>query len=257
VLQVWWTRGHLEFAAECQDTWPADEGGDKLTFFLRPQGQSKLNKFDVAPGRGLVQQAIETPDGHKTETELNAHASVERNSRAWKAHLAVPFRAFGRNDVPVEETWEANVVRTESHRSTGWGPEISSWAYFDRDFPGPPRLGNLYFAEDVPVLGFRPAPDNVYAFPFDLDSLPGDQTRPLQPAEETLWGDIVAPNQLVRGINTFFISQGLGRPDQPPMQLTVEASDHEDGKVITSQISRLPGQQVNAQRIEVKLPESI
>ena len=256
-LQVWWTSGYLEFAAECQDARPADEEGDKLTFFLRPQGQSKLYKFDVVPERGLVQQAIETPDGHKTETELNAHASVERNSRVWKAHLAVPFRAFGRNGVPAGETWEANVVRTESHQSTGWGPEISSWAYFDRDFPGPPRLGNLYFAEEAPVLGFRPAPENIYAFPFDLDSLPGDQTRPLQPGEETLWGDIVAPNQLVRGMNTFFVSQRLGGADHSPLQLTVVASDHEDGKVITSQISRLPAQKVNAQRVDVKLPETI
>lgn len=257
VLQIGWTAGYLEFAVECQDEQSANEGGDKLTFFLRPQGQSKLYKFDVTPGRGLVRQAIETPDGHEIETEPDAHASVEHNSRAWKAHLEVPFQAFGRNDVPVGETWEANVVRTESHQSTGWGAEISSWAYFDRDLSGPPRLGNLYFAEAAPVFSFRPVPENTYAYPFDMDSLPGDQNRPLQPAGETLWGDIVAPNQFVRGMNTFFISQKLGSANHPPLQVTVVASDYEDGRVITSQVSRLPGQQVKAQRVEIKLPESI
>jgi hypothetical protein len=257
VLQIGWKDGDLEFAVECQDERPLDEGADKLTFMLKPQGQSKLYKFDVAPGQGLVRQAIENPDGHEIETQLNAHATVARNTRAWKVHLQVPFRTFGRDHVPAGETWEANVVRTESHLATGWGAEISSWAYFDRDFPGPPRLGNLYFADDAPVVGIRPAPDNVYAFPFDLDSLPGDQTRPLRPAEEILWGEIVSPNQFVRGMNTFFISQKLGSAGQPPLQLTVVASDYEDGKVIISQVSNLPRQNVRAQRIEFKLPDSI
>jgi len=256
VLQVWWAGGYLEFEAECQDDRPADEGEDKLTFFLRPPGQSKLYKFDVAPGRGFFRQVIETPEGHENETELNAQASVERNSRAWKAHLRVPFEALGLPDVPIGEIWEANVVRTESHYPGEWGAEISSWTYFDRDFPGPPRLGNLYFAEDAPVFGFRPAPGNVYAFPFDLDSRLEDQTRPVRPAEETLWGDIVAPNQVVQGLNTFFISRKLWRADQPPLRLTVVASDYEDRKVITSQVLRLRGQ-ATTQRVEVKFPETL
>ena len=257
VLQVWWTGGILEFETECQDERPADEGKDKLAFYLRPQGQSKLYKFEVAAGRGLVRQAVETSDGHENATELNAYASVERNSHAWKAHLQVPFQVFGRHDVPIGEIWEANVVRTESHQSTGWGAEISSWTYFDRDSPGSPRLGNLYFAEDAPVFGFRPAPDNLYNFPFDLDSLPGDQTRPLRPEEETLWGDIVAPGQLVRGMNTFFIYQKLWQANQPPLRLRLVASDYEDRKVITSQGSLLPERPLNGQRIDLKLPESI
>src|SRR5262249_16975166 len=182
--------------ADCQDERPADQGEDKLTFLLRPQGQSKLYTFEVAPARGLVRQAIATPDGGENETEPSAHASVEHDSRRWRVHLRIPFEAFGRHGAPTGEFWEANVVRTESHQSTGWGPEISSWTYFDRDFPGPPRLGHLYFADDAPVFGFRPAPENVYTFPFDQDSLPGDQMRPIRPAADTLWGDIVGPNQL-------------------------------------------------------------
>jgi hypothetical protein len=257
VLQIWWTDGHLEFETECQDERPAEDGGDKLTFFLRPQGQSKLYKFVVAPGRGLVRQAIETPEGHENEAQLNAQASVERNSRVWKAHLQVPFQVFGLHGVPVGDTWEANVVRTESHHSTGWGAEISSWTYFHRDFPGPPRLGNLYFAENAPVLGFRPAPDNVYTFPFDQDSLPEDQTRPIRPDEETLWGDIVAPDHLLQSVNTFFITRKDWEADPPTLRLTVEASDFEDRKVITSQVLHLSGRQVTGQRVELKLPESI
>ena len=65
------------------------------------------------------------------------------------------------------------------------------------------------------------------------------------------------PISLFPGMNTFFLSQRLGGADHPPLRLTVVASDHEDGKVIISQISRLPAKQVNAQRVDVKLPETI
>ena len=206
VLQVWRADRHLKFEADCQDESPADEGNDKLTFWLRPQGQSKLYMFEVIPARGLVRQAITTPDGRENETENpSAHASVERDARRWRVHLRIPFEAFGRRVAPAGEFWEANVVRTESHQSTGWGPEISSWTYFHRDFPGPPRLGRLYFADDTPVFGFRPAPENIYTFPFDQDSLPADQMRPIRPAADTLWGDVVGPNQLAPGANAFFV----------------------------------------------------
>lgn len=101
-------------------------------------------------------------------------------------------------------------------------------------------MGSLHFAERAPRLGFRRAPENVYTFPFDLNSLPEDQTRPVRPAEETLWGDIVAPDHSVHGTNTFFISHKLRSADHPPLQLTVVAYDYEDRKVITSQALHVP-----------------
>ncbi len=256
LLQVWFAGRNLEFEAECRDDSPAGEGDDKLTFYLRPQEQSKLFRFDVVPGHGLVHQAIESPDGSDNETELNGHAFVERGSSSWKAHLEVPFEAFGMHEAPVGKIWEANVVRTESHRATGWGPEVSSWTYFDRDFRGPPRRGYLYFSRETPIFAIRPTPENIYTYPFDRNSLPGDQNRPVRPTEETLWGDIVAPDQLVRGTNVFFIVQNFWKAGQPPLRLTVVASDYESRKRIFAQSTPLVGTTENEQRVELNLPES-
>ena len=256
VLRVWSAGRNLEFEAECQDESTADEGEDLLTFYLRPQGQSKIFRFDVDPGRGLVRQAIESADGSDKGTELNAHAFVERGSKSWKAHLEVPFESFGTHQAPAGEIWEANVVRTESHRATGWGPEVSSWTYFDRDFPGPPRMGSLYFSREAPGIAIRPPPENAYTYPFDRNSLPGDQNRPVRPLEETLWGNIVAPDQLIRGTNAFFLSQRFWKAGQPLLKLTVVASDDENGKRIVAQSTLLPDRQGNEQRAELNLPKS-
>jgi len=257
VTRIWRTAKELEFEAECQDERPSSEGDDRLTFFVKPQGQSKLYRFEIAPARGLVSQSTANAEGREEETKFNAAAAVQRNDHEWKAHLRIPFEVFGLRDAPVGEIWEANVVRVESHRAT-WGSETSSWAYYDRSSPGPPRPGNLYFAKEAPVLGFRPPPDNVYAFPFDASSFPGDLNRPIRPAADTLWGDIITPDHVVRGVNGFFISQMLRRPGQPPLQLSVAASDYEGRKVISSQVLRLQEpSQGTSQRVEIKLPEAI
>ena len=211
ILQIWRADGHLEFEADCQDESPADQGEDKLTFWLRPQGQSKLYRFEVIPARGLVRQAIATPDGRENETEPSAHASVERDSRKWRVRLRIPFETFGRHGAPAGEFWEANVVRTESHQSTGWGPEISSWTYFDRDFPGPPRLGRLYFADDAPVFGFRPAPKTFTRSLLTRIRFQGIRCAPFGPLQ-TSCGEISwAPTSLLRARTLSPCLRGSGK----------------------------------------------
>lgn len=149
-------------------------------------------------------------------------------------------------------------MRVESHHATGWGPEISSWAYFDRDFPGPPRLGNLYFADNALVVELRPEPENVYTYPFDQDSGPEDQTRSVQPTHETLWGEIAAPDHLVKGTNAFFIAEKLRPEGQSNLLLTIKASSYEDRRVLVSE--NLPvsfSRQSSAQKVEVRIPQAV
>jgi hypothetical protein len=258
VLRIWRAGSHLEFEVECQDERPDGRDNDKLSFYLRPLGLSRLYRFDVVPERGLVRQALESPAGAETDTSLGASASVERNDREWKARLTIPLAAFGLKAPPTGEAWEANVVRVESHHATGWGPEISSWAYFDRDFPGPPRLGNLYFADDALVVELRPEPENVYTYPFDQDSAPEDQTRSVQPTHETLWGDIVAPDHLVKGTNAFFVAEKLWPAGQNGLLLTVKVSSYKDRRLIL--VENLPvsfSRQSSAQKVEVQIPQAV
>lgn len=255
VTHVWRSSKELDFEAECQDERPRSGGDDRLTFFLKPQGQSKLYQFEVVPSKGLVREVVTTLDGREEVTKLNASAEVERGDHEWKAHLQIPFEAFGLSGVSDGNIWGANVVRVESHRAV-WGTEISSWTHFDRSFPSPPALGSLYFAEGAPLLSFHPAVENIYSFPVDGDSPAEDLVRPTQPAQDTLWGDIVAPDHLVRGINTFYISQK--RKEGPAdLQLRLVVYDHEARKVVTSKIVRLrDGSQGADQKIEIKLPET-
>src|SRR5262249_10276116 len=42
VMHIWRSSKELDLDVECQDERPNSEGDDRLTFFLRPSGQSKL-----------------------------------------------------------------------------------------------------------------------------------------------------------------------------------------------------------------------
>ena len=117
-------------------------------------------------------------------------------------------------------------------------------------------MGYFYFSREAPGIAIRPTAENVYTYPFDRNSLPGDQDRPIRPLEETLWGNIVAPDRLIRGTNVFLLSQKFWKAGQPPLRLTVVASDSESKKRIVAQSMLLPGGQGNEQSVELNLPKS-
>ncbi|MCI0628935.1 MAG: HEAT repeat domain-containing protein [Acidobacteria bacterium] len=253
IATLWWNQVNLCLEVICEDLGALDNRGDQFTFFLQPEGESRVHSFECKAGGGQAVWLL-LNNGHRSVVEAVSDVifSTERDSGSWKASLQIPFRALGREGAPKNEVWRANIVRVESHG--GGRPEVSSWTYFHRDAPGIPRLGSLQFAARSPRIELHPKPDNLFVFPVDDYSPAKDRNRVIEAANETHWGRVAPPEHLVHGVNTFSFSVDFSDASQHPLRLLVTA--YEGTEVVASDSQELEPQRLNMTQ-SLRIPHSL
>ncbi|MGH8020083.1 MAG: HEAT repeat domain-containing protein [Opitutaceae bacterium] len=251
IARVWWTATGLQFEIDCDDPGANDDKDDTLTLYLQPQGMPDVYSFACRRGENRLTSQIYQQEAWTKKSGDALSSSTERTNRGYKASFQIPFRALGRDSVPLDEVWGANLVRVESHRK---GREISGWTPFNRDAPPVPRLGCFRFAEQGASIALQPAPADLCVFPFDDYSPAGDRNRPVDPAKETRWGRIAPPEHFRRGANplTFSLSSSARHGDSLDLEVTVF---HSQTPIVSRRVQLEPSAKDKNQVLTLELPD--
>ncbi|MGH7957693.1 MAG: HEAT repeat domain-containing protein, partial [Opitutaceae bacterium] len=251
IAGVWWTATGLQFEIDCDDPGANDDKDDTLTLYLQPQGMPDVYSFAYRRGENRLTSQVYQQEAWTKKSGDILPGSTARTDRGYKASFQIPFRALGRDSVPLNERWGANLVRVESHRK---GREISGWTPFNRDAPPVPRLGYFRFAEQAASIALQPAAADRYVFPFDDYSPAGDRNRPFDPAQDIRWGRIAPPEHFRRGATslTFSLSSSAGHGDSLDLELTVY---HLQTPVVSQRVQLEPGTKDKNQVLTLDLPD--
>lgn len=252
-VHLWWEEKYLHLRAECEDAGVRDDGDDQITIALQPVSKSELYLVEVCP-KGVRKQVAIFPGKQEQAKDLASNVSTSRNEHSWTGQLSISFEAMGISQVPVGEIWRANLIRVESHHTTGFGPETSSWSYSGGDPLATDQFGGLYFARETSEFGFQPSPNNIYAFPLDHYSSARELNRPVQVNYENNSGIMMPPEHLVRGNNVFAVSTNTAG-EAKDRRVTITALDHKDRAIVASMTQRLPGRAATTTAVNLVIPD--
>ena len=249
IAHLWWDDEYFCVDLSCDDPDAGGNKGDEVTLLLQAGDESQIHSFECpAEGGRVTWMLIREHRRHVVHSATEVQLTTNRDKRAWYASLKIPFRALARVK-PLNEQWRANLIRVESHG--GGRPEVSSWAYYHRDSRTPPSLGTLRFTERSAQIDLRPEPHNIFIYPIDDYSPASDRDRVVEPESETIWGNLIPPEQLVPGANRFSVSPTYTDGDET---LVVSALDGR--AVVASESRRLDAARIKA-TTTLRLPETV